>query len=146
MDVRKTLFDAAAAIRRGALADAERECRSVLEIFPRHFQTLVLLGDVLTRAGRETEGFAAFDFAAAVDPGQSFLFTGLAIRRFRKAFGACAPPRPQAPLSVGRVQMRFLGINGRFGNQLLQYAFIRLYAMEHRLSAEFPDWIGRDLF
>ncbi|HMI97739.1 MAG TPA: FkbM family methyltransferase [Micropepsaceae bacterium] len=42
--------------------------------------------------------------------------------------------------------MRFLGVNGRFGNQLLQYAFVRLYAMEHGLSAEFPDWIGRDLF
>jgi FkbM family methyltransferase len=146
MDVRKTLFDAAAAMRRGALTEAERECRSVLELFPGHFQALVLLGEVLTRAGRETEGFAAFDCAAAVDPGQSFLFTGLAIRRFRKAFGACIPARPQASLGVGRVQMRFLGINGRFGNQLLQYAFVRLYAMEHGLSAEFPDWIGRDIF
>src|SRR5438045_3103661 len=110
MDVRKILFHAAAAMRRGALSEAERECRSVLELFPRHFQALVLLGDVLTRTGCEAEAFAVYDSAAAIDPGQSFLFTGIAIRRFRKAFGASVPRRMPAPPGVGRVQMRFLGI------------------------------------
>ena len=42
--------------------------------------------------------------------------------------------------------MTRLGSYGRFGNQLLQYAFVRLHAKEHNLIAEFPDWIGRDLF
>jgi len=42
--------------------------------------------------------------------------------------------------------MRSLGRNGRFGNQLLQYAFLRLYAQEHKLVAECPDWIGRDIY
>ncbi len=134
MDIRKTLHEAAAAVRRGALTEAERECRSVLELFPRHFQALVLLGDILMRAGRETEAFAAYDFAAAIDPGQSFLFTGIATRRFRKAFGASMPRRQLAPSGAGRIQMRFLGVNGRFGNQLLQYAFVRLYAMDRARS------------
>ena len=42
--------------------------------------------------------------------------------------------------------MLSLGQNGRFGNQLLQYAFVRFYAQQHDLIAEFPDWIGRDIF
>jgi FkbM family methyltransferase len=42
--------------------------------------------------------------------------------------------------------MTTLGSKGRFGNQLLQYAFVRLHAKDHQLVAEFPDWIGRDLF
>lgn len=42
--------------------------------------------------------------------------------------------------------MRLLGTNGRFGNQLLQYAFLRLYADGHGLSCQTADWIGRDLF
>lgn len=42
--------------------------------------------------------------------------------------------------------MTLLGSQGRFGNQLLQYAFARLYAKQYGLVAEFPDWIGRDLF
>ncbi len=42
--------------------------------------------------------------------------------------------------------MSTLGANGRFGNQLLQYGFLRMYAAEHGLSVETPDWVGRDLF
>ena len=42
--------------------------------------------------------------------------------------------------------MTTLGTNGRFGNQLIQYAFIRFHAEDHGLLAELPDWIGRDLF
>jgi hypothetical protein len=42
--------------------------------------------------------------------------------------------------------MTSLGANGRFGNQLLQYGFLRLYAARHRLLAETPDWIGRYVY
>ena len=38
-----------------------------------------------------------------------------------------------------RILMTCLGSNGRFGNQLLQYAFVRLYAAEHNLVAELPE-------
>jgi hypothetical protein len=42
--------------------------------------------------------------------------------------------------------MTSLGSNGRFGNQLLQYGFLRAYAAEFDLEVQVPDWIGRDLF
>jgi len=39
-----------------------------------------------------------------------------------------------------------LGAIGRFGNQVLQYGFLRLYAERHGLALETPPWIGRELF
>lgn len=42
--------------------------------------------------------------------------------------------------------MSTLGANGRFGNQLFQYAFLRVYAKRHGLRVETSPWIGRYLF
>lgn len=39
-----------------------------------------------------------------------------------------------------------LGAIGRFGNQVLQYGFLRLYAERHGLALETPAWIGGELF
>ena len=46
----------------------------------------------------------------------------------------------------GSVTMTTLGQNGRFANQLFQYAFVKLYALRHGLSLSLPDWQGRRLF
>lgn len=42
--------------------------------------------------------------------------------------------------------MSTLGQNGRFANQIFQYAFLKLYAREHNCRVETPEWIGRYLF
>ncbi len=39
-----------------------------------------------------------------------------------------------------------LGRLGKFGNQLLQYGFLRIYANLHGLTVETPGWIGERLF
>ncbi len=45
------------------------------------------------------------------------------------------------------ISMSQLGRYGRFGNQFFQYAFLKIYAMEHGCQLELPaDWIGRRLF
>ncbi|MDH5300719.1 MAG: FkbM family methyltransferase [Gammaproteobacteria bacterium] len=44
------------------------------------------------------------------------------------------------------VRMSTLGVNGRFGNQLFQYAFLRIYAKNHGCKVETPDWIGRHIY
>ena len=46
----------------------------------------------------------------------------------------------------GYVTMTSLGRNGYFGNQLFQYAAVRLFALRHRLTAAFPSWDGQQLF
>jgi len=129
----------------GALADAESLCRKVIGVRPRDARVNVLLGDVLSAAGRISEALAAYDRACQLNPGFAPGFTRSSIIRFRQHFGA--PPKPRMPASGrDRVQMTTLGGNGRFGNQLLQYAFVKLYAERHELTLEVPDWIGRDLF
>ena len=45
------------------------------------------------------------------------------------------------------VQFSSLGNNGRFGNQLFQYAFARAYAEKYNASLEIPsDWFGYEVF
>ena len=44
------------------------------------------------------------------------------------------------------VTMSTLGKNGGFGNQIFQYAFLKIYAQENRLSVETPKWLGQELF
>ena len=142
----ESLAEAAEATRRGSLAEAEAECRSILAIFPRHHHALMLLAEILTRAGRATEAQAAYECAELSNPGVTARFTQRITEQFRTAFGPAVAPRADAVRDERRVQMRSLGQNGQFGNQLLQYAFVRLYAQQHDLVAEFPDWIGRDIF
>jgi FkbM family methyltransferase len=54
-----------------------------------------------------------------------------------------------APMQTQRrpvISMSTLGSFGRFGNQLFQYLFLRLYAQRYDLAIETPEWIGRTLF
>lgn len=146
MTADQLLSQAVGAAKGGDFAQAERLCRSLPDASPRHYWGWVVLGDVLVRSRRVAEALAAYDTAIGIDPGYGGPFSRAAIIRFRMAFGQ--PPRSPSPSrpSSARVQMTLLGSYGRFGNQLLQYAFVRLHAEVHDLVAEFPDWIGRDLF
>ena len=44
------------------------------------------------------------------------------------------------------ITMSTLGSNGHFGNQIFQYAFLKIYAKQHNLRVETPEWVGRYLF
>lgn len=44
------------------------------------------------------------------------------------------------------ITMSTLGMNGHFGNQIFQYAFLKIYAKQHNLRVETPEWIGHYLF
>ncbi|MGB6535139.1 MAG: alpha-1,2-fucosyltransferase [Xanthobacteraceae bacterium] len=48
--------------------------------------------------------------------------------------------------SRGVISMKTLGNNGRFGNQLFQYAFMKLYALRHGVTAAVPEWRGKYLY
>ena len=48
--------------------------------------------------------------------------------------------------SRGHVTMSSLGSNGRFANQLFQYAYVKLYALRHGVTAAIPAWQGKQLF
>lgn len=44
------------------------------------------------------------------------------------------------------VTMSTLGKKGRFGNQLFQYGFLKIYAKVFNMKVETPKWIGQYLF
>lgn len=145
MDTQKILAAATKNMRSGSLAKAESDCRSILAMFPRHYHALSLLAEILKQAERETEALVASHWAEMSTPGVTSRFTEHSTELFRAAFGPAVSPL-ETIQNKHRVQMRSLGQNGRFGNQVLQYAFVRLYARQHDLIAEFPDWIGRDIY
>lgn len=57
----------------------------------------------------------------------------------------------QSPNTLGtrsrrRVAISHLGRDGRFANQLFQYAYTKLYALRHDAIAATPAWQGNELF
>lgn len=44
------------------------------------------------------------------------------------------------------ISMATLGHNGRFGNQLFQYLFLKCYAKDNNLEVQVPPWAGNQLF
>src|SRR4026209_1844113 len=109
MNANQLLSQAAGAVRRGALAEAEQLCRLLVETSPRHFFGWLLLADILLLGRRTDEALAAYDTANSIDSGYAAPFSRAAIIRFRAAFGS--PPRVRSPEGEtgARVQMTWLG-------------------------------------
>ncbi len=122
----------------------EQGLRQSLATNPGDFSALVQLGQILLYSGRLEEALGIADRAAALNPGHGIPFSLQAMASARLRLGP--PPPPKAAQEGPAISMRTLGANGRFGNQLLQYAFLKLYARRHGLAAQSYDWIGRDLF
>jgi FkbM family methyltransferase len=108
--------------------------------------------DLMQRAGRlEAEGqiveaIRLYKKAAAVIPGHAGPDTKIATLTARSLWGSPPNPEPSANEGSRRVTMSTLGQNGRFGNQIYQYAYLRFYAEACGARIETSDWIGRDLF
>lgn len=114
------------------------------------FDAMVCLAFLCEQMNRLDEALKLYDLMIQANPGYGRSFSRRSLIMLRRAWGS--PPAPKAGTGEaagrigGRIGMSGLGEMGRFGNQLLQYAFLRLYAERHTLSAEAPDWMGRDLF
>lgn len=134
------------AAKNGNLAEAERLCRTLMAAIPSHFHAMALLAEILLGGGRAAEALAVFTEASSTPQGEVHFFSRRVSTEFRLHFGAPPPPRNGPGPGVPRIQMTTLGIHGRFGNQLLQYAFLRFAAEENGLTLEVPDWVGRDIF
>ena len=131
--------------RQGRVGEAEALYRQLGAAEPARFRAPLRLGLLLERERQIDAAIAAYDEAIRRNPGHAFAFTRRTVLTLRRSWG---PPRSPRPPLLGRprVAMSTLGANGRFGNQLLQYGFLRMYVAEHGLGVEAPDWVGRDLF
>jgi len=133
----------------GDLESAAETLRLLLRLTPRHVGVLCKLGEIEERLGREEDAIATYEAAAALAPAHTPPHTARSILLLRRAWGPPLPSPPekqQSAAASGRIAMTTLGRNGRLGNQLIQYAFLRCYGRVHGLRVEVPDWIGRWLF
>jgi len=129
----------------GRLYAADKILCSVLVQFPKHFEAAQLLGYIKERQKDFKSAIAAYELAIAINPGHAQPFTRRALLKFRQKVGIPHKARYADP-AKNFVMIPSLGVNGRFGNQLLQYGLLRIYAEKINAQPLVPDWIGRDLF
>ncbi|MBB3266751.1 tetratricopeptide (TPR) repeat protein [Azospirillum sp. OGB3] len=133
-----------AALRRGDAAWAGRCVRWALRLAPGLPVGLLLAGAVREAQGADGDALALYDQAIAAAPGLGTGFSRRAMLLLRQAVGAAPPPRQ--PSGKRRLSVSTLGHAGRFGNQLLQYGYLRVCAERNGMELETPEWIGRHLY
>jgi tetratricopeptide (TPR) repeat protein len=141
-----------AALALGRSGDLPGAAAVLRELAAKHadvFPVLFDLAQLEETLGRPQAALPAYEAAIKINPGNAGPFTRRAVLLLRETFGAPRPTPPekrQNPGSTHRITMSTLGWNGRFGNQLLQYAVLRALGEVHGLAVEAPEWIGRWLF
>lgn len=131
--------------REKAWKQAEDACREALAREPNLFEPIFWLGRIYENQGETKKAVATYDQAIKAHPGYGGPFSRRAMALIRETWGA--PPPQAAPTGAAKkITNTRIGLDGRWGNQLLQYAFLRMYAHEFGLAIEVPDWIGRDVY
>ena len=116
---------------------------------PRNYNDLYALAVASEALGRTDDAISAYEVACAIVPSNGGPQTYRGVLLLRRVWGAPLPSPPEKRQSAdarGRISMSTLGRMGRFGNQIFQYGFLRLYGRIHGLQVEVPDWVGRWLF
>lgn len=142
-DLNADCADAALAVGDGA--DAAEHARRALRLSPGLYGGHTALAGALESLGRPDEALEAWERAIRCNPGFGEPFTRRAVSLLTRRWGPPPAPTPAGGPSR-RLASTALGLNGRFGNQLLQYGALRLYAARHGLTLEVPPWLGRHLY
>ena len=129
----------------GRWPDAVRYGWRTAVMAPDRYDAHLVLGAAAEAEGCTVAALAAYERAICCNPGFGEAFTRRAVLQLRQSWKA-PPPRVPAGRAGRRIAATELGRNGRFGNQLLQYGVLRLYAARHDLELEVPDWVGRYLY
>jgi tetratricopeptide (TPR) repeat protein len=129
----------------GRIDEAAAEAERAVSIAPTLYQAHAVGAKALEANGRDDDALASWERAIACNPGFGEAFSRRTLLLLKRRWGPACAPRPQAEQGR-RVSASRLGLDGRFGNQLLQYGFLRLYAERHGLTLETPEWLGRHLF
>ncbi|UKJ75116.1 glycosyltransferase [Azospirillum brasilense] len=133
------------ALALGDAPGAAEHARRALRLSPELYGGHAALAGALEALGRPDAAMAAWERAIRCNPGFGGAFTRRALSLLARRWGP--PPSPAAAGGPGRrLASTALGRNGRFGNQLLQYGILRLYAARHGLTLEVPPWLGRHLY
>ncbi len=127
-----------------ATAAAEHAQRA-LALAPELFDGHTALAGALEALDQPDAALPGWERAICGNPGRAEGFTGRAVNLLTRW---CGPPPVSAPRAETgrRLASTLLGRHGRFGNQLLQYGVLRLYAARHGLTLEAPSWPGRHLY
>jgi hypothetical protein len=134
----------------GALAKVPRFLQEFGAPPGAEMQAHCLTGRLFELAGQLGEAQRAYERALALDPHHDFAFSRRSTVVLARKFGEpvdCNGGKRQAPgRNDGVISMSALGTYARFGNQLVQYGFLRLLGAKLGYRVEVPAWMGRYLF
>ncbi|MCG5240658.1 glycosyltransferase [Azospirillum doebereinerae] len=136
---------AEAALGLGRAAEAAEQARRALALAPALFDGHTALAGALEALGRPDAALPGWERAILCNAGRGEAFTRRAVNLLVRRYGRPPAPTPRA-VAGRRLASTPLGQHGRFGNQLLQYGVLRLYAARHGLTLEVPPWPGRHLY
>ncbi|HYE48700.1 MAG TPA: glycosyltransferase [Azospirillaceae bacterium] len=136
---------AAALLAEGDAGGAVRHGRAAVLAGPDRYGAHAAVAAGCEALGDPDGALAAWTRAIRCNQGFGEAFTRRSVLLLARQWGAPAI-RPSAARPGRRITSTALGRNGRFGNQLLQYGFLRLYAARHDLDLEVPPWPGRHLY
>lgn len=97
------------------------------------------------RIGQRARALEMFGLVVSMNPGHAYPVTHRAVLLLDEVFPLRTAGHARGP-NRPAIQMSTLGYNGRFGNQINQYAFLSLSARAQGLAIRTPNWIGRYLF
>ena len=132
-------------LNHGSLEDARAIALQLAISQPENCLFQNLLGTIAERAADYTTALGHYSRSIELNPGHAQAFTRRAIILTRSSLGDAPAPLTADPARPC-VSMTSLGALGRFGNQIIQYAVLRLYAEHADATAVCPDWIGRDIY
>lgn len=136
---------AEAALDLGRATGAAEHARRALALAPELFDGHTALAGALEAFAGPDAALAGWERAIRCNPGRAEGFTGRAVNLLTRWYGSPPVSAPRAETGR-RLASTLLGRHGRFGNQLLQYGVLRLYAARHGLTLEVPPWPGRHLY
>jgi len=110
------------------------------------------IGDMDLLNGNVEDALEEYNRAIELDPGAGYLFTKKSILLLKHNYkNLLSQILTKDKFKMrddynGIITMSELGYHGRFGDQLIQYMRLKLYAKRYNLFVQCPDWIGRYLF
>jgi len=115
-----------------------------------------ILAKLMDLDGNYEKSLQYFDKASDLFPGGGWTFTDRSILMIKHYYSdflnlinsnyTISRANINNKMKKGIVSIGYLGLQGRFGDQIGRYISIKLFAYKHSLETETPDWIGRYFF
>lgn len=130
----------------GLSGNAQLVCERALKLDPENLQLQLLLAQAYAGQGKAEKALKLYQDLSEIPELASL---SNEFEQFKK--DAMVPARsPQALFDINtkleKPRVSLSAMKGRFGNNLFQYTFYKIYKEKYKLHGEVRDWLGKKIF